>query len=86
VIEVLYNKYQKTKAAKEPFNKELLYIRDDYQIYTLLDSIFKQYENDPRVTEVRTYWENDEPMKQYRTRSRRVEKTHINVFRYEIDL
>jgi hypothetical protein len=82
----LYNKYQKTKAVKEPFNKELLYIRDDYQIYTLLDSIFKQYENDPRVIEVRTYWEDDEPMKQYRTRSRRVEKTNINVFRYEIDI
>lgn len=86
MIEVLYNKYQKMKASKEPFNKELLYIRDDYQIYTLLDSIFKQYENDPRVVEVRTYWEDDEPMKQYRTRSRRVEKTHINVFRYEIDI
>lgn len=86
MIEVLYNKYQRTKAAKESFNKELLYIRDDYQIYTLLDSIFKQYENDPRVIEVRTYWEDDEPMKQYRTRSRRVEKTNINVFRYEIDL
>ena len=86
MIEVLYNKYQKTKAIKEPFNKELLYIRDDYQIYTLLDSIFKQYENDPRVVEVRTYWEDDEPMKQYRSKSRRVEKTNINVFRYEIDI
>lgn len=86
MIEVLYNKYQKTKAVKEPFNKELLYIRDDYQIYTLLDSIFKQYENDPRVIEVRTYWEDDEPMKQYRTKNRRVEKTNINVFRYEIDI
>ena len=86
MIEVLYNKYQKTKAVKEPFNKELLYIRDDYQIYTLLDSIFKQYENDPRVIEVRTYWEDDEPMKQYRSKSRRVEKTNINVFKYEIDI
>lgn len=86
MIEVLYNKYQKMKAVKEPFNKELLYIRDDYQIYTLLDSIFKQYENDPRVVEVRTYWEDDEPMKQYRAKSRRVEKTNINVFRYEIDI
>lgn len=86
MIKKLYSKYQKDKAAKEPFNKELLYIRKDDQIYTLLDSIFKQYENDPRVIEVRTYWDDDEPMQQYRTRVRRVEKTDINIFRYEIDL
>lgn len=85
MIAKIYSKYQNKKAKDLPFNKELLNIREDYQIYTLLESIFQQYKNDPRVIEIRTYWEDDEPMKQYRTRSRRVEKTNINVFRYEID-
>ena len=85
MIDLIYNKYQKKKAINEPFNQELLNIREDIHIYKLLESIFQQYKNDPRVIDVRTYWEDDEPMKQYRTRSRRVEKTNINVFRYEID-